>query len=74
MNETATGQGLAHAVGDQAIFGEAEVEEGGDGNGRGAQVRLLLDQVGAADEANGAFVAEGGQELEHGGGCILAGD
>lgn len=29
---------------------------------------LLLNEVGAADEADSAFVAELGQELEHGGG------
>jgi len=32
---------------------------------------LLLDEVGAADEAAGAFVAEGEEQLEHGGGNIL---
>ena len=32
---------------------------------------LLLDEVGAADETDGAFVAEGGEKLEHGRGNVL---
>ena len=32
---------------------------------------LLLDEVGAADETDGASVAEGGEKLEHGRGNVL---
>ena len=61
----------AHADRRQAVLGEAEVEEVGDGDAGGAELLLLLGQVGAADEADGDFVAEGGEELEHLGGDRL---
>lgn len=63
----------AHADGGQAVLGKAEVEEVGDGDARGAQLLLLLGEVGAADEANGDLVTEGGEELEHLGGDRLEG-
>jgi len=42
-------QGYAEAVGGEAVFGEAEVEEGCDGDGRGAELFLLFCEVRAAD-------------------------
>lgn len=63
----------AHADRRQAVLSEAEVEEVGDGDAGGAELLLLLGQVGAADEADGDFVAEGGEELEHLGGDRLEG-
>lgn len=59
---------MAELVGCQAVLGEAEVEERGYVDGRGAELFLLLDEVGAADEADGAFLTEGGEEGEHFGG------
>lgn len=56
LDEAVAGHGLAELVGRQAILGEAEVEEGGDGDASGlAQLLLLLDEVGAADETDGAL-------------------
>ena len=67
-DEGGGGQRLAHAVGDQTVLGKAVIEERGDGGGgRVADLFLLFDEVGAADEANGCLLAEGGEELEHGG-------
>ena len=57
-------QGHPHPVCRQPVLGEAEVEEGRDGDGGRAELFLLLDEVGAPDEANGAFVTQGGEELE----------
>lgn len=48
-DEGLRGQGSAHAVGGQAVFGEAEVEEGDDGGGRGGELLFLFDEVGTAD-------------------------
>jgi hypothetical protein len=49
----------------EPVLREAEVEEGGDGDAGGAELFLLLGEVGAADEADGDFVAQGGEELQH---------
>ena len=73
LDEAVARERLAHAVGGEAVFREAEVEEGGDGDGGGAELFLLLVVVGAADEADGDFVAELGEEEEHFGGDILEG-
>lgn len=60
---------LAELVRRQAVLGEAKVEERNDGRARGlAQLLLLLGEVGAADVADGAFLAERGEEGEHLGG------
>ena len=68
-DEAAGGQGHAEAVGGQAVLGEAPVEEGDDVDGGGvADLLLLLDEVGAADEADGAGFAEFGEEGQHLGG------
>lgn len=65
-------EGLAQLVRREAVLGEAEVEEGGDGDAGGlADLFLLLDEVGAADEADGALLAEGLEEGEDLGRGIL---
>ena len=66
LDERRGGEGDAHPVGGQAVLGEAVVEEGGYGDFGGAELFLLLDEVGAADEADGDVVAEGAEEGEHG--------
>lgn len=71
-DEAVGGEGLAELVGREAVLGEAVVEEGGDRDaGRPAELLLLLDEVGAADEADGALLAEGLEEGEDLGGGIL---
>lgn len=64
---------LAQSVGSQAVLREAKVEEGGDVDGA-AELLLLLDEVGAADETDGDLVAELGEELQHFGLCELEGN
>lgn len=59
------GQWLPEPVRRQPVFGEAKVEERGDGDLRGSELLLLFLQVGPADKADGAFVTESGEELEH---------
>ena len=59
------GQWDTEFVGGQTVFGEAEVEEGGYGDGGGADLLLLFGEVGAADEADGYFMAQGGEKGEH---------
>ena len=58
---------FAEPVRRQPVLGKAEVEQRSDGQLGRAELLLLLSQIGAADEANGAFVAQGGEKLEHGG-------
>lgn len=75
LYEAVGGEGLAELVGRQAVLGEAEVEEGGDGGGGVAELLLLLGVVGAADEADGALLAEAGEEVEDlGGGGLGRGE
>ena len=58
-DEAVGGQHLAQLVGRQAVLGEAKVEERDDGHARRlAQLLLLLDQVRAAHEPDGALLAE----------------
>ena len=64
---------LPHPVRREPILREAEVEESGDGDGLRGQLFLLLGEVGAADEADGAFMPELGEELQQGGGDGLEG-
>lgn len=72
LDEAVGGQLLAELVRREAVLGEAEVEERGDGDARGlAELLLLLGQVGAADEADGALLAEGRQHGEGFRGCFL---
>ena len=63
---------LTELDGCEAVLGEAEVEEGRHIHaGRGADLFLLFDQVAAADEADGAFLAEAGEDVEDFGGYVL---
>jgi hypothetical protein len=72
LDEAVGGQRLAQLVRGQAVLGEAVVEEGGDGHAGGlAELLFLLDEVGAADEADGALVAEGLEEVEDFGRGVL---
>lgn len=74
LDEAVGGQRLAQLVRGQAVLGEAVVEEAGDGHaGRLAELLFLLDEVGAADEADGALLAEGLEEVEDFGRGILEG-
>jgi hypothetical protein len=65
LDETVRRERHAHADGRQPVLREAVVEEGCDGNAGGAELLLLFGEVGAADKADGDFVAERGEELEH---------
>jgi hypothetical protein len=65
LDETVRRERHTHADRRQAVLSKAEVEEGGDGDAGGAELFLLLGEVGAADEADGDFVAQGGEELQH---------
>jgi hypothetical protein len=73
LDEGVGRQLLAQLVRRQAVLREAEVEEGGDGDAGGlAELLFLFYQVAAADEADGAFLAEGGEGFEgFGGGFLL---
>ena len=70
-DEAGAGEGLAETVGYESVFGKTEIEEGGYGDVGCAELFLLFYEVGAADEADGALVAELGEEGEHGGGYWL---
>lgn len=71
-DEAVRGERLAQLVGRETVLGEAEVEEGGDGDAGGlSELLLLLNEVGATNEANGAFLAEGLEEVENFGRGIL---
>lgn len=71
LDEAARRQRLAEAERGQAVLGEAEVEHRGDGRRGGAELLLLLDKVGAADEADCALVPELREELQHFGRGVL---
>lgn len=64
---------LAELVGGQAVLGETKVEERGHVHAtRGiADLFLLFDEVGAADETDGAFLAQPREDVEDLGGCVL---
>lgn len=49
LDEAGAGKRLAHAVRNQTVLREAEVEQSGDIGGGAAELLLLLDEVGAAD-------------------------
>lgn len=49
VDEAVAGERLSETVGRQAVFGKAEVEEGGDRRRGGAELLLLLPEIGAAD-------------------------
>lgn len=65
LDEAVARERLAHTVSREPILRKAKVEERGDGDGRSAELFLLLSEVGAADEANGDLVAKLRQELQH---------
>ena len=66
LDEAVGRQGLAELEGRQAVLGETVVEEGDDGDaGDLADLLLLLGEVGAAHEADGALLAESLEEEEH---------
>ena len=67
-NKAITSQLLPQSNSSQSILSKAEIEEAGDGYRGRAKLFLLLHEIGTADEADGAFVAEGGEELQHFGG------
>jgi hypothetical protein len=70
-DEGGRGEGFTETESTEAVFGEAEVEEGGYVYGIAAELFLLFFEVGAANVANGDFLAEGGEEGEHFGGGWL---
>jgi hypothetical protein len=63
-NEAGARERLAQSVCCEAVLGEAEVEEGGDVD-VAAELLLLLDEVGAANEADGDLVPELREQLQH---------
>jgi hypothetical protein len=63
-NEARTRERLAQSICRKAVLGEAEVEEGGDVD-VAAELLLLLDEVGAANEADGNRVPELREQLQH---------
>ena len=71
LDETARRQRFPQPERSQAVLRKAEVEHGCHGRGCGTELFLLLDEIGAADEADCAFVAEAREELEHFGGGML---
>ena len=72
-NEAITRQRLPQSNSRQAIFREAEIEKPRDGDGGCAELFLLFDEIGAANETYCAFMPEGGEELKHFGGDGLGG-
>lgn len=75
LDEAVGGEFLSQLVRCQSVLGEAEVEEGRDGHtGWLADLFLLLGEVGAADVADGAFLAEGREDGEDFGRGILLED
>jgi hypothetical protein len=71
LDEAVGGQLLAEPVGCEAVLGEAEIEHGGDVDVGAAELFLLFDEVAAADEADGDFLAQAHEEGEHFGGGAL---
>ena len=65
VDEGGTREGDAHFEGREAVFGKAEVEEGGHGDGGSAELLLLFGEVGTTNVADSAFVAEMGEEGVH---------
>lgn len=58
LDEAHTRQLSAHPVGRQPVLGEAVVEQPAHVNRVAPNLFLLLDQVGAANKADGAFVPQ----------------
>lgn len=70
-NEGGRGEGLAETDCGETVFGEAEIEEGCYVYGAGAELFLLFGEIGAADVADGDFLAKRREEGEHCGGDCL---
>lgn len=65
LDEAVGGQLLAELEGLETVLGEAVVEKGGDRDACGlTELLLLLDEVGATDETDGAFLTELTEEGE----------
>ena len=64
-DETLARELLPEPVRREAVFGEAEIKERRDGDLPGAELLLLLDQIGTADSANGTFMPQRREELLH---------
>lgn len=64
-NEARTRHLLPQPICRQAVFCKAEVKEASDGYGGRAELLLLLNEIGAPNKADGAFVTEGRENLEH---------
>ena len=65
LDEAVGGQLLAELESLETVLGEAVVEQGSDRDaGRLTELFLLLDEVGATDEADGAFLTELAEEGE----------
>lgn len=74
LDEAVGRQRLAELERGEAVFRKAKVKERRDGCAGGpAELLLLLGEVGAADEANGALLAQGAQDGEDLGGGAEAG-
>lgn len=58
LNETIASETLSKTVGSQAVLGKGEVKEGGDIDGRGAELFLLLGQVRTANLNNASKEGE----------------
>lgn len=72
FDEAVGGEFLAELEGSEAVFRKAKVEEGCYGDaGWFADLFLLLVEVGAADESDGAFLTESGKDGEDFGRCVL---
>jgi hypothetical protein len=54
-----------HSKGYEAVFGKAEVEEGGHWDGVSTELPLLFGEVAATNIADGTFVAETAEEGVH---------
>lgn len=65
FDERLRGQRDPELEGCETVFGEAVIEECGYVYGGRAELFLLLYEVGAADESDCHFVAEGGEEGQH---------
>lgn len=63
LDEAVGGQGLAKLEGREAVLGEAKVEEGDNGDtGDSTDLLLLLGEVRATDETDGALLTESLEE------------
>ena len=73
IDEALARQQGAQLVRRQPVLGEAEVEARGDAQRCRPELLLLLHEVGAADVADGDFLAKVGEHSDHLGGADLGG-